>query len=71
MKAVTRPGAAPTFCYVVRVQHKIVGGGIADDLAGARAESKARWPAGEVVQVGVGMTCQGAEVWARKNGYRT
>jgi hypothetical protein len=71
MSGVTRPRPAPAFCYVVRVQHKFVGGGITDDLARARAESQARWPAGEVVQVGDGMTRQGAEQWARKNGYRT
>jgi hypothetical protein len=71
MGGVTRPGREPTFCYVVRVRHKIVHGGIAADLARARAEAQARWPAGEVVQVGDGMTRQGAEQWARKNGYGT
>jgi hypothetical protein len=37
MSGVSRAGQPPTSCYVVRLQHKIVGGGIAEDLAHARA----------------------------------
>jgi hypothetical protein len=69
MTLIFRARPEPTCCYVVRVQHKIVHGGIAEDLVRARVQCQEKWPQGEVVQVGVAMTRHDAENWARKNGY--
>jgi hypothetical protein len=56
--------------YVVRVQRKIVHGGIAErPLEEREAEHKVEWPSSSVKKVGPKVTEKTAREWERKKGY--
>ena len=56
--------------YVVRVQRKIVHGGITERPLEERvAEHKGKWPSGSVNKVGPKVTEKTAREWEKKKGY--
>lgn len=61
--------ARDTYKYYFKVEHKIVHGGITDDLERREQEHQQQWPKGHIFQVGHRTTEEAAREWEKKRGF--
>ena len=55
--------------YQFKVGHKIVHGGITNDLNRRESEHQQKWPEGHIKQVGRRTTEEAARNWEKEKGY--
>lgn len=58
-----------TYKYHFKVGHKIVHGGITDDLERREMEHQQKWPNGHIMQVGRCTTEEAARAWEKDKGF--
>jgi len=63
------PKLRNTFKYHFKVGHKIVHGGITNDLERREMEHQQKWSKGHIKQVGRRTTEEAAREWEKKNNY--
>lgn len=58
-----------TYKYYFKTGHKIVHGGITNDLERREQEHKQKWPNGHILQVGRKTTEKAARNWEKEKGF--